>query len=186
MACASHSLQASCPSPWQALPPLLWGDMLLQLCDGYGLNCNGAWFTWYGKVQIRNNLRCSEHPSQKLHGHICAYPTWTFHEICWILSLFTANRGCISEFGIYCIFLWTSTFKPAGSSSTVYEKNDIQKSLSQKLSLNPCWSFSPGGYPGFKGKRKFREIDDPLFACVRAQVGNLQRFWSFLWSASSS
>ena len=56
------------------------------------------------------------------------------------------------------------------------EKNDIQKSLSQKLSLNPCWSFSPGGYPGFEGKRKFREIDDPLFACVRAQVGNLQRF----------
>ena len=56
------------------------------------------------------------------------------------------------------------------------KKNDIQKSLSQKLSLNPCWSFSPGGYPGFEGKRKFREIDDPLFACVRAQVGNLQRF----------
>ena len=99
MACASHSLQASCPSPWQALPPLLWGDMLLLSCDGYGLNCN--WSTWYGKVQIRNNLRYSEHPSQKLHGHICAYPTWTFHEKCWILSLFTANKGCISEFGKY-------------------------------------------------------------------------------------
>ena len=177
MACASHSLQASCPSPWQALPPLLWGDMFLLSCDGYGLN----WFTWYGKVQIRNNLRCSEHPSQKLHGHICAYPTWTFHEKCWILSLFTANKGCICEFGIYFFGRTHSS-----SSSTVYEKNDIQKSLSQKLSLNPCWSFSPGGYPGFKGKRKFREIDNPLFACVRAQVGNLQRFWSFLWSASSS
>ena len=37
---------------------------------------------------------------------------------CWILSLFTAIKGCLSEFGIF----QTSTFKPTGSLSSTDDK----------------------------------------------------------------